>query len=141
LQAKFAEGLISKGQYTQYTGMLKKWTVISRRTFTAKVKKLKEEVKTGTITSTDFKIKIKKLKKKVKPAVKITVEQAKGVTEVLKAKLSVQKINKKEFKIAIKRVKKRTLITKAQFKTQVSSLKIKMQSGKITPMKYKKIVK
>ena len=74
LQAKFAEGLITKGQYTQYTGMLKKWTVISRRQFDVKVKRLREEIKTGTITKTDFAIKIKKLKKKVKPEVKITTE-------------------------------------------------------------------
>ena len=53
----------------------------------------------------------------------------------------MQKINRTEFKLAIKRVKQRTLITKAVFKARVSSLKVKMSSGSITAIKYKKEIK
>ena len=74
MNAKLATGLITKSQHTQYVGMLKKWKVISRKTFDVKVKKLKEKKKTGELSITDFKFKIKKLKKIVKPEVKITKE-------------------------------------------------------------------
>jgi len=51
LNAKLAEGLITKSQWTQYTGILKKWKVVTKKEFKTKVKKLKEEVKTGVITT------------------------------------------------------------------------------------------
>lgn len=141
LNAKFAKGEITKAQYTQYTTMMKKWTTINRKTLKIKVKKLKEEKKTGQITVTDFKIKIKKLKKRVKPEVQISEEQKEGVVDVLKSKVKIGKISKTQYKIAINKVKSRTLITKAQFNAEVSGLKIKMNQGEITPIVYKKEVK
>jgi len=74
LNAKFAQGLITKSQYTQYTSMLKKWTTINKKTFNVKIKLIKQKEKSGEITKKDVKIQIKKLKLIVKPAVKITRE-------------------------------------------------------------------
>ena len=48
------------------------------------------------------------------------------MTEVLKSREKIGKITKTQYKIALKKVKKRTLITKAEFKADVSKLKIKM---------------
>ena len=141
LNAKYAEGLITKTQLSQYSQMLKKWTTISRKKFDVKVSKLKDELKDGEITKTDFKFEVKKLKKIVKPETKITIKQAEGVKAVLEAKVKIGKMTKTDFKIAVKKVETRTLITKAKFKAEVGSLKIKMQQGDMTPIKYRKEVK
>jgi hypothetical protein len=74
LDHKFASGLITKTQWTQYVTMLKRWTTITRKEYNVKIETLKEKEKTGEITKADVAIEVKKLKKVVKPEVKITVE-------------------------------------------------------------------
>ena len=127
MNEKLAKGLITKSQWHQYIIMLKKWVTITRKEYKVKVTKLKEKEKTGEISHTEVKKEVKKLKKVVKKEIEITKTQAKGVVKVLKSKVKVGKITQTQFKIAVKKVKTRTLITKAEFKTEVSSLKIKMQ--------------
>lgn len=61
--------------------------------------------------------------------------------KILKTKVKVGKITQEQYKISVDAVNTRTLITKAQFKTEVSGLKLQMTSGEITPMVYKETVR
>lgn len=72
LDHKFAEGLITKTQWTQYVTMLKKWVTIDRKSFDIKVHELEKEEKNGEITHVEVVKKIKELEKVVKPEIKIT---------------------------------------------------------------------
>jgi hypothetical protein len=73
LNTRFAQGVITRSQWTRYTTVLRQWVTISRRSYRIRVRKLKKQVQKKVVSVVKYKKIIKILKKRRVPAKPITV--------------------------------------------------------------------
>jgi hypothetical protein len=64
LNAKFAQGLITRTEWLMYTTQLRSWVVISRKTYKVSVLKLKTALSEKKVSTEVFKVKLRHLKQR-----------------------------------------------------------------------------
>lgn len=132
LNAKLAEGLITRSEWTTYTTQLRRWVVISRRTYRVRVRRLRVALKRKSVSKKVYRVKIRALRRRKHTSTRCTWKRFKIKVRKWKTQVKMQKISTIKYRRLVKKVEAKVVIPARVAETRVTKLKVQLEQGKIT---------